>query len=512
MRNLLHAWPRFFAGDSHASALRRVAKNAAVPMAASICNRLLDFAFAFIWLKALGPTDVGRYTWAVLVVGYSEILISFGLGTLITREVARDPSASGRYLGTALFMRGAIWLLMIMATVFIGGPLAAPLDLTPEMVIALLALTVGIGISSASGLVSALFNAHELMEYPALVSIFTTLAKVTLGVAVLAAGFGFVGLALVSIGVNLMTATALVGLLIVVIGRPRLEFDRRFAALLFSQSYPLMLNSLLATIFFRIDGLMLRSMSGDAPLGWYSTAYKFIDGLNVISSSVTLALFPVLSRATARAGAGSKAATVSEEPRGFLQVTRLGLKALITMAMPLSVGLTFLADPLIRAFAGDDYLPHSAIALQIIVWCLPLSFVNGLLQYALIAANQQRFITISFIVAVVFNVISNILLIPRFSYAGAGISTIASELVLLGPFLIAAYRHVGQLHLLALSWRPALAAAGMAPVVWVSAQVSPLLSIALGGVAYGGILAAIGGLGPDERRMIQSVLPLRRDV
>ena len=56
-------------------------------------NKGLDLLFAIFMLRMLGVTEVGRYTWAVLVVGYFDILINFGLGVLITRDVARE---SGR--------------------------------------------------------------------------------------------------------------------------------------------------------------------------------------------------------------------------------------------------------------------------------------------------------------------------------------------------------------------------------------------------------------------------------
>ena len=57
------------------------------------------------------------------------------------------------------------------------------------------------------------------------------------------------------------------------------------------------------------------------------------------------------------------------------------------------IGLMLLAPDLVQLFAhrnAGDYLPVSANVLAILAWFLPLSFANGLLQYALIAVNQQR--------------------------------------------------------------------------------------------------------------------------
>src|SRR5207249_10573089 len=165
------------------------------------------------------------------------------------------------------------------------------------------------------------------------------------------------------------------------------------------------------------------------------------------------------------------------------RTTRLALKTLIALALPIAVGTTILADPLIRPVAGDAFLPHAALALQIPIWFVPFSFTNGLLQYVLISVNQQRFVTLAFVVAVVYNVTLNLILVPRWSYLGAAIVTVLSEIVLLGPFWFAVGRHVEPLRVLPLAWRPAVAALLMAPGVWLLRE-TPILAALVGMLTY----------------------------
>jgi O-antigen/teichoic acid export membrane protein len=474
-----------------------------VPTLAALVNKAFDFAFAIYTIRVLGPTALGQYTWAVLVVGYLDILVNFGLGILITREVARDRSLAPRYLGRALLARSLLWLVAIGGAVVIAGPLAQPLSITPEMGIALIALTIGIGISNLAGVLSALFSAFELMGYPAGVSVVTTLTKIGFGGAALAAGLGIVGLSAASIATNLITAGVLLWLAWHRLGPLRAKLDRRSAASLVDDSYPLLLNNLLATLFFRIDGLMLRAWAGDTVLGWYSTAYKFVDGLGIVPSNLTLALFPILARQAAAESAGSEAGVLA-------RTTARGLRLLLSLAFPLAVGVTLLAEPIVRTFAGERFLPHSAIALQILVWFAPLSFVNGLLQYVLIAAGRQRAITLGFVIATAFNLGANVLLIPRWSYAGAALVTVLSELALLGPFWWVAQRTLGRLQLISLAWRPALAAAAMAPGVVIVAPISWVAAIPVGALLYGAALYGIDGVPREDRMLIMRML--RRGV
>jgi O-antigen/teichoic acid export membrane protein len=334
------------------------------------------------------------------------------------------------------------------------------------------------------------------MEFPALVTTFTSALKLGFGAVVLLAGYGIIGVAFVSIVVNLISAVVLVGLLLRVLGPLRPLPDTGFALALGRSSYPLMINNLLATVFFRVDGLILRASAGDAVLGWYGMAYKFIDGLTIVSTNVTLALFPMLSRLALDAPAPGHGVSLR-------QTTRLALKALIGLAFPIAVGTTVLADPIIRLLAGDEYLPHSANALRVLIWFLPFSFSNALLQYVLIALNRQRFITGAFAIATGFNVLANLLLIPRFGYIGAAVTTIASELVLLVMFSWAVRGQIQGLGLLSLAWRPAAAAAGMAPVVWLLQGV-PVLAIPIASIFYVALFWALGGVTRAERDALQS--------
>jgi len=75
----------------------------------------------------------------------------------------------------------------------------------------------------------------------------------------------------------------------------------------------------------------------------------------------------------------------------------LSLRLLLIVALPIAAGVPFIAQGLIVLLGGGEYLPHSAIALQILIWFCP-SFVNSVTQYVLIAIDQQRFLTKAFVI------------------------------------------------------------------------------------------------------------------
>jgi O-antigen/teichoic acid export membrane protein len=258
-----------------------------------------------------------------------------------------------------------------------------------------------------------------------------------------------------------------------------------------------MLNNLLNNVFFRVDVQVLQSR-GSAAVGYYANAYKVIDAAGQVPSSFVLALFPLLSRRAAVGPTGDQDA--------FARVYHLALKLLVAVALPLGLLVTAGAESLTRWLWGAEFLPDSAVALRILIWFLPLSFFNGLTQYVLIAAGLQRRITLAFALAAAFNVTANLLLVPRYSYVAAAAVTIASEVVLLVPFLLALRVRLPAGPAVGAALRPAPAALAVGLVLWLLTAWSLLGAAAVAAVLYPALLLLTGAFSPAERRTLLEVV------
>jgi O-antigen/teichoic acid export membrane protein len=491
-------WTRFYQESADDPTVKRVAKNSLLPMGLQLVNKVIDFAFAMLMLRILAPEMAGRYYFAVGFIGYFDILVRFGLGTLLTREVSKEREEGNRYLSIVTILRGVLWLtslplmsIVILIYAYFG-------QMTPDIVAAIALFAVGLVFSSLADGFSAVFYAYEKMEYPAAISTLTTLTRVSLGTLVLLLGWGFVGLAAVSIVSNVISATILAVLMIRHCFQPHWEWDYQTGKWMLNTSFPLMLNLLLATVFFRIDVLLLKPMKGDTVVGYYGAAYKYIDGLGIIPAYFTQAIFPLMSR-------------YADSARdSLMRAYVLSLRLLLIIALPIAAGTPFIAEGLILILGGGDYMPDSMIALQLIIWFLPFSFVNSVTQYVLIAIDQQRFLTKAFFLGVTFNIVANLIAIPLFSYQGAAVVTILSELVLLIPFYYAVRRHLGSLPWLSLFWQPAVASLSMAGVMWLLRDLFWPLLIPLGGGVYLVVLALVGGFRQPDMDLLRGLIPLAR--
>lgn len=490
-------WWRFYRADS-STQVQVVAKNSLLPMATSLLMKVITLALAFLSLRILGPTGTGRYAFAVTIWYFADTITDFGLGILLTREVSRDRSKGNSYLFNSAILRIILWALTLVPVALVAAIYSSLFNLTLDTTIALGLLMIGTLPSTLAASFAFLFNAYERFEYRIAVDFAMRLVNVALSVVALVLGFGFIGLAAVAIITNIMALAAFYLLVRRSLFMPHFEADSRLIRWMFFESYPLMINNFLSSLFFRIDVLILQPLKGDTILGYYNTAYKFIDALNFIPSNFTLAIFPSLAR------------LASSAKDAMLRAYILSLKLLIWIALPLTVGTIFIARDLVQIFGGDAYLPDSAIALQVLIWFLPFSFINSVTHYVLIALNQQRYLTKAFIIGVIFNVTANLLAIPPLSYVGAALVTILSEIALLIPFYYGVRKHLASIPFLSIVWRPALAASVMGVALWwVTERTGLLMAIPIAGALYVMLLLALGALGGDERALLRHLVPAR---
>ena len=491
------AWRRLYNPDVELTDTRSIAKNSLAPTALNLLNRFIDFLFAAFYLRVLGPADAGSYFTAITIAGWFEIVSNFGLNTLVIREVAKDRNQASRYLLNSIILRlgtsavAALPIFLYFWSVdLLGNPLSA------ETVAAILLLMAGMLFSGAGQSFSGLFYAFETAEMPAAIQTVTTILKVGFGVVALLLGYGFVGLAAVSIAVNLITLAILALAAFRNFNlRGPWSVDFSLQRSMVGRSYPLMLNHLLATVFFFVDVPLMRQINGEEAVGWYNTAYKWINAINVIPSFFTFALFPVISRQIE--------SNMDDARRTF----RMSLKLMALIALPVAAVTTLLAHTLVSVLAGPEFLPHGAIALQIIIWSIPVGWINSVTNYVLIALGQERVQVRAFVIAVTFNVVANLIFLPLYSYRAAAAITILSEIVLLAIFNVYLRQGMPNVGWLRLLWRPAAVTAVMGLVMWLGAQIHPAAGLLLGAPLYPIGLWLLGVFGEEEKRILQALLP-----
>ena len=496
----LWVWLRRFRRVQEAGDAQRVSRNTLAPITLMLINKLLDMAFAMLMLRVLSPADAGQYYFAVLVISWFDILTGFGLNALMTRDIARDRSQANRYLTNAIVLRSVLCVLTVpaLAAFALARGLTNPIE--PRTLLAIAMFGLALLPSNVAASYSAVFSAWERMELPAAVTTLSTLLKVAFGTLALGLGTGYVGLGVVSIVVSVITAVVLHVLLRRTLFRPRVAFDVALQRAMLRDSWPLMLNNLLATLFFKVAVQLLdveALVADKRVLGYYSTAYKYVDAVNIIPSAFTLAIFPLMARYAANA-------------RGsLLKAYSLAIKLLLVIALPLALAGWAAARPLIQLLGGAEYLPQGAEILKVMVWYMPVGFINSVTQYVLISLDQQRLLTRAFVIGLTFNLLANLIGLSRYGWMASAYVTVISELVLFVPFYLGVRRHLAPMPWLRLVWTQVLSAAPLALLLILFPQ-HRALGLLIGLALYAAGVVLLRTFDADERRALGDVLPVRR--
>ncbi len=478
------------------SGVARVARNSLAPIILNLFNRGIDMVFAMVMYRLLAQEEVGIYSFAVVLFVAFDIFTNFGLDVFLIREAAQQRTRAGHYLYNSSLFRLVLSLagVPLLAGVLLLWQSSGVEAISADGLLAIGLLYLGLFPASLSKGMTSLFYANEQAERPAAIATITTINKVVFGVIALLLGYGIVGLAAVSIFNNLLTLVVLVWAGRRLIGRlARWRPDGKLLREMAGESFPLMLNHFLATIFFQIDIVILQAIKGAGTVAQYSTAYKWLLAINIVPAFFTQALFPVMSR------------QARDDLPGLRRSYSFGIKMLFALTLPLAMLFSALAEDLTLLLGGAQYLPQGAIALQLMIWSIPFGWMNSLTQYVLIALGLQRLITRAFILAVAFNILANIIFIPQYGIRAAAIATIASELVLLLPFMYLLRRRLPQVNLPGLLWRPLIALAAM---LALQAVLGPgIVALIVGLAVYAAVLLVLRPLDADEGAAFLALVP-----
>src|ERR1700686_3626288 len=152
--------------------------------------RVVDAAFAVVYLRLLGRADVGAYQFLVIFTTYLDTLIDFGLNALVAREVSRGSVSAHAAFRAVNLLRLGLWCVGLPLVAIVYGPLREVANLSPEAAVAgwtfYLALLPTVRAKTATGLLWA----AERLELTAGVSVAATLFRTAVGGAALFGGFG----------------------------------------------------------------------------------------------------------------------------------------------------------------------------------------------------------------------------------------------------------------------------------------------------------------------------------
>jgi O-antigen/teichoic acid export membrane protein len=256
---------------------------------------------------------------------------------------------------------------------------------------------------------------------------------------------------------------------------------------------PLVLLTVLNTIYGSIDIPILDKISGSEVVGWYGVAYKWVALPIFITTIVGWAFFPRMSAL----------ATTSE--REFAAWANRGIRLALFATIPASVGMILVADDLLHLIYGHQYDESIALT-QILSIHIPLVALTTLLVSALIASNRQNRYLFVAMTAAIFNPILAIVAITITDHRygngaiGAAIVTVITEVFITVGAIVMRCPYVLDRHTVSFASRCALAAAAMAGVTLLFTDSGLFVEASVGGATYAVASIALGTVSASRIR------------
>mgnify|MGYP001589180310 FL=1 len=380
-------------------------------------SRAIGFFYTIFLARSLGVENFGLYSVALAYFSLVSIISEFGFNRFLIRELSL-----GRLKLPQLIFNIATLRLLIAALLFVIFGFGLYI-LDPDKLRVNLALLMILAVfpNSLAQTFDSIFVAFQKLQFSAFAIILSNIFIVFLGVILVVAKFGPTGAAIALI----LGQFVYVALLFLLLKSNNLELSLKASINTLREivlgSLPYGILGVLGLLYFKIDTLMLSYLKGNFDTGIYSAAYKFLEALVFVPSSVASALFPVLARL-------HESRTSEIRPIYIKSTLSLGVLGII-----IAVLYIFVLPIIIRQFL-PAYL-SSIQVIQILAVAIPFMFLHVPGAQVLLSTNRfLKQIIILSIFTLSFNVILNLIFIPKYGYLGASWVTVASEVVSMVAF------------------------------------------------------------------------------
>jgi O-antigen/teichoic acid export membrane protein len=461
---------------------RLILKNSTIVIVVTFAQKVLSlFLFRALALH-YGPATFGDWNTAFAFLSFFGIITDAGIDTIVVREASRTRPDLDRFIGTAILAKLA--LAGLAYTICLGLVFVMPYRLDLKLLILLAAVPM---FASFNTIYADVLQANMKIGYIKTVGMVTSLLLVAGGFLVIWLKGDLFALA----GVNIVVAIPAIILyqrMARLVSRPAFVIDLAIFKDLFKEALPLAFSGAFGIIYYRIDTVLLSLFKAGDSVGYYAATYKLTEALNVIPGAVMISVFPVLARYA------QNPALQDQTRRVYLIV----FKYMLMLILPIVLGVTILAEPLIQLIYSSAYLPAAA-AMRLIIWAEIPMFVNPVTYQLLIAYGHQRPLLVTTFVMASFNIGSNLLAIPLMGFTGTALITSLTEFVglIFGFWFLHRILRIGTYRVL---WSLLLSLVPLTGCLGLTALTENPFFALLGAGLYVGSLRVSGSLHVHELR------------
>ena len=370
--------------------------------------------FVTLWIaRYLGVEQFGLWNYSIAFASLFSAFSSLGLDGIVVRELVKHPGRQKVLLGSAFLLKlmgGGIALLISLLAIW----MLHEDEITTIWLVAL----------SSVGFLFQSVNVIDFYFQSKLKSKFT----------IYASNAAFVLMSFVKVLLIMNTAPliafawaglfelALTAIFLIIAYKANnhrineWRYQKRIILDLLYQSWPLFLAALTVTLYMKIDMIMLKEMSNDWNVGIYSAATKFSEVWYFLPIIIVASVSPSIIKYH------------STNSDLYLKKLSKLYFFMAWLAIGLSLPLSLFSDQIMRFFLGEQFVDAAPI-LALHLWASLAVFLGVASSQYLVAENLQKISFYRTLIGLIFNILLNIMLIPKLGAMGAALATVISYFI-----------------------------------------------------------------------------------
>lgn len=465
---------------------KSLAKNSFWLAIGEAVNGILMF-FLMAWLaRYLGAGGYGKLNFVLSFVTVLVVPINLGINQLVVREIAKDKKNTEKFLSNLLLIRLILGILFFLSVVFVIQFIKTDY----EIKILFYLLGAWTFFQSEIRFYQSIYRAHEKMFFEALTRILHGLILALASFYLIFYNYNLIYFGWAYFFAALATLILSIYIIWYKFSHFKITFDYSFVKKVLKKSWPFAFSLLFGTINNYIDSIMLGIIKSDAVVGWYNAAYKILVFILLLGSVISRSTYPIISRLFKKS---------LEKMKVFIEnYTRL----MFILAIPLGLGGIALAPDIINFIYGEGY-EEAILAFRILICTASLNYISTIYAMSLQACSKQKTHFVIMCATSLFNIVLNLLLIPKFSLYGAASVTLLTQLLVL-LFMYFKFRKITKVSILKYILKPLIASIIMF-LVLIFLDLNIFIMLFLGIVTYFVFMFIIRGFSTNDIRMLKDI-------
>jgi O-antigen/teichoic acid export membrane protein len=470
--------------------VRKIAYNTVISGGARLIGVVLSLVSLGFVARYLGKEGFGNYSLILAFLYTFDSLADLGLYSLMVREISR-PDADEKKIASNIF---TIRLVAVLVFMGIASIIIWFFPYSSQVKSGTLIAVISFIFLSMGQVLMGIFQKHLKTDRSAVADILGRVAQLGLVILFIEINLGLFGAIFALIGGCFINF-----ILLFIFARKHilfsLDFDFSYWKKIIKSTLPIAISIVLTLIYFKIDSIFLSlsainrySPNPISDVGIYGIAYKILEGLIFFPAMFVGLIMPLLSN------------SVFTDPEKFKRIFQKATDILIIFIIPLIIGLLMLSLPIVVLIGGADF-GASAQVLNVLAFAIGLIFLGNLFGNGIIALNRQKAGAWIYFISMIFNIVLNLIYIPKYRYVGAAATTTATEFLVTILMMILIYKTIHYLPKFNVI-KPLIAGAVMAGFLYLFSSWNVFLLVGGGLVVYLLVLYIIGGIKKEEIQLL----------